>query len=135
MAPSSCRVCERQMLDNGLCLYCTPTQALDLPEFLPDYLLASPAKTEALCLLDTASLRRTEMTRPRLRIGRAPSNHVVIEGASPIHAVITYEDGLFWLEDMGSRHGTRLNGSLILVRECLSPGDVVTVGDTDLLVE
>src|ERR1700726_3068200 len=48
------------------------------------------------------------------------------------HARITQDNGQFWLEDLGSRHGTRLNGTEIKgagKRLWESHGEVV-IGDT-----
>src|SRR6202795_4366181 len=48
------------------------------------------------------------------------------------HARITQENGRFWLEDLGSRHGTRLNGTEIKgagKRLLEFPGEVL-IGDT-----
>src|ERR1700676_64952 len=50
------------------------------------------------------------------------------------HARITQENDRFWLEDLGSRHGTRLNGTEIKgagKRLLESPGEVL-IGDTRL---
>ena len=52
--------------------------------------------------------------------------------ASRQHARIDWEDGSFTLIDLGSSNGTYLNGVKIVGREILSPGDLITVGETVL---
>lgn len=46
------------------------------------------------------------------------------------HCVITNEDGKFFLEDVGSRNGTFLNGKPIKKKSALFYGDKITVGET-----
>jgi len=43
------------------------------------------------------------------------------------HAAVYYRDGEWWVEDLGSRHGTYLNGVKIK-KEKLKEGDVVNLG-------
>jgi adenylate cyclase len=53
------------------------------------------------------------------------------------HARITRENGKFWLEDLGSRHGTRLNGTEIkgTGKHLFEPHSEALVGDTKLRFE
>ncbi|MBV9489339.1 MAG: FHA domain-containing protein [Verrucomicrobia bacterium] len=53
------------------------------------------------------------------------------------HARITWENDKFWLEDLGSRHGTNLNGVEIkgTGKHLFEPLDEVQVGDTKLRFE
>ncbi len=90
-----------------------------------------------MTLVDLSSEERFHLNTARARIGRDPNNQIVVpdETTSRIHAFITYEYGRFWIEDLGSLNGTKLNGSHILDREHLTRGDVVSVGDKDFLVE
>jgi len=53
---------------------------------------------------------------------------------SRVHARIALVNGRVYLEDAGSRWGTRVNGVATESRE-LSPGDCVEVGDTQLRLE
>lgn len=48
-------------------------------------------------------------------IGRADNNDVVVEdlAVSRQHAGIRMDPNGYWLEDLGSRHGTYLNGQLL----------------------
>lgn len=49
------------------------------------------------------------------------------------HAVLHREGNRFLLEDLGSRNGTRLNGTPVRGRAALSEGDILEVGHTVLL--
>ncbi len=78
------------------------------------------------------------LTGRRVKIGRGPSNQVVIPDdsfASRNHAWIVYEEGEFWIEDLGSTNGTLLNGHPVMKRHCLSAGDKIRVGHTELSFE
>lgn len=66
-----------------------------------------------------------------MTIGRHPDSTVVLKvlSASSQHAVLRQrEDGLFYLQDLGSSNGTRVNG--VEVEECvLNDGDQISFGD------
>jgi len=51
----------------------------------------------------------------------------VLEMVDERHFAIYYEDGVWWVEDLGSRHGTYLNGVRVK-KEKLREGDVVSPG-------
>ncbi len=67
-------------------------------------------------------------------IGRHPDQHVQIldRVVSKEHALITFADEGYWLQDMGSRNGTFVNGAQIQGRTRLNDGDVVTLGSSRL---
>ena len=52
--------------------------------------------------------------------------------ASREHAVVKYEDGAFYLIDIGSSNGTLVNGDPI-VRQELHDGDTVKIGNTTMV--
>ena len=71
------------------------------------------------------------------RLGRGPENEllVMVEGVSRRHARIVPDDTGFWLEDLGSANGTRLNGQVVK-RERLEHLDVITLGPgAELIVD
>lgn len=70
-------------------------------------------------------------------IGRAGHNTIVLNDsyASNEHARITRRGDQWWLEDLGSRNGTRLNDALLLEPAVLSAGDVIAIGSTHLTLE
>ncbi len=65
------------------------------------------------------------------RLGRGKENDVVLPDpfASNHHAVIHLRNGQYWLEDLGSRNGTYLNGLLLTRPAVLANGDQIKVGD------
>ena len=72
-------------------------------------------------------------------IGRDLTNDIVIVDGytSAQHARIERQgDGRFWLVDMDSSNGTRLNGQTIRAQTAipLDPGDVVAIGKVELKV-
>lgn len=75
--------------------------------------------------------------QPITSIGRSPDNTVLIPDAyvSAQHALLTWRDGQWWLEDRGSKNGTLLNGMRISKATVVSAGDVIGVGRTQLRVE
>ena len=67
-------------------------------------------------------------------LGRLPDNEVTINDplASRKHARIIREDRTFWVEDMGSKNGTSLNGRQITTRQKLVPNDQIKIGDVTI---
>ena len=72
--------------------------------------------------------------RPFNTIGRHPDQNVQIldRVVSKEHALVTYADAAYWLQDMGSRNGTFVNGTRITGRTRLKDGDTVTMGATQI---
>ena len=70
-------------------------------------------------------------------VGRDAGNDVVLndEAASAKHAVISFADGEWWLEDAGSTNGTLLNGTRVWEKERVHYGDVVQIGRIALRLE
>ncbi len=50
------------------------------------------------------------------------------------HARFVRQNGVTWVEDLGSLTGTRVNGERITARRKLRVGDLVQIGDYDLAV-
>jgi pSer/pThr/pTyr-binding forkhead associated (FHA) protein len=70
-------------------------------------------------------------------IGRTLTNTVVIEDAfaSAEHAVLSLRSGRWWLEDLESKNGTRLNGERLNAPAIVATGDEVGVGGVRLRIE
>lgn len=85
----------------------------------------------------TAGIRQEPGASRRLvtLIGRAPTNDLVVDdvSASRRHARLTVGPGTLHLEDLASANGTFVNGHRV-GRVAVAEGDVVTVGNTDLVV-
>lgn len=74
---------------------------------------------------------------PITSLGRAPTNTVPLpdDTASLEHALLHLRDGQWWLEDLDSRNGTRLNDTPLTAPAPMMAGDVVGVGRTKLKLE
>lgn len=77
-----------------------------------------------------------ELSERPVAIGRHPDNDISINDdvASRFHCVIEHENGKPVLRDLGSRNGTRLNGSRVS-ESALSAGDVITIGTHSFSVD
>ncbi|TYO97377.1 FHA domain-containing protein [Desulfallas thermosapovorans] len=66
-----------------------------------------------------------------LRLGRGPNNEVILPDrfASNNHARLFSRDGQFWLEDLGSKNGTYLNGKPLAGPAVLANGDQIRIGE------
>jgi pSer/pThr/pTyr-binding forkhead associated (FHA) protein len=86
----------------------------------------------AYLLLEDHSERFFIPASTRMVIGRVPQCDIVIddEMASRTHAAIEGDDGDYWLTDLRSRAGTRLNGQPVCARSRLSDGDQLEFGGT-----
>lgn len=67
-------------------------------------------------------------------IGRDPQCTIQIEDTfiSSTHARLFLRDGLCYLEDLGSRNGTLINGERVEATTVLKPRDQITVGATTM---
>src|SRR5258708_33831460 len=85
---------------------------------------------EALLALDWSG------SQDQLLIGRHPCCDVVLASpaVSRTHARLTFRDGTWILQDLGSMNGTKLND--VRVGRCqLRPGDHLVIGDERVLVD
>lgn len=65
-------------------------------------------------------------------IGRGPGNVLPLtdDYVSTSHAVLTWRDGSWYVEDLGSTNGTHLDGARVRVAVPVPPGVPVRVGKT-----
>jgi sigma-B regulation protein RsbU (phosphoserine phosphatase) len=92
--------------------------------------LENPGSARAALLVEIAGQRRkVALSRPSSTIGRSDECDVVIPDfrVSRMHARIREENGNFFVEDAGSRHGTFVNGSPCR-RLPLRHKDAITLG-------
>jgi ABC transport system ATP-binding/permease protein len=77
---------------------------------------------------------RSAGSRGSATVGRAKTNNVVVDDAlaSRVHAVLVSSPAGLEIRDNNSSNGTFVNGTLI-TRAMLRDGDVVTIGNTDLI--
>jgi pSer/pThr/pTyr-binding forkhead associated (FHA) protein len=69
-------------------------------------------------------------------IGRDPDCECILddETISARHARLAYHHSQWWIEDLGSRNGTGLNGALLTTATILMHGDTVKCGGTTLKI-
>jgi hypothetical protein len=74
---------------------------------------------------------------PITSLGRAATNTATLpdDTTSLEHALLHLRDGQWWLEDLGSRNGTRLNDVGIQAPAPIMAGDVIGVGRVMLKFE
>ena len=73
---------------------------------------------------------------PEVRIGRSATNGVHLSedrGVSKCHARIFLDRGALAVEDMGSRNGTFVNEVQVPAAQPLRPGDVIRIGNTNIV--
>lgn len=79
---------------------------------------------------------RREIDLERLRIGRSSKNDVNLSfdlSLSRFHAAVSASQGKYFIEDVGSRNGTSLNGKPVVQPAELHVGDRITLGETTIL--
>lgn len=137
-----CPSCGRPTQVGTRCVYCATVTDLDLKSLQLDYIKAAEGEESELPKQVIVVVQKTGQKVPlknrKVKIGRDPSNQVVIPDdtfTSRHHAWITFEEGDFWLEDLGSTNGTLLNGHPVVKRQVLSAGDKIRVGHTELTFE
>jgi hypothetical protein len=71
-------------------------------------------------------------------LGRGGQNDLVLDGdefASARHARIEARGDGVWVQDLDSTNGTYVNGARVAGAQRVKGGDVLRVGETDLIVE
>jgi len=68
-------------------------------------------------------------------LGRSQSSTVFLNDVSISrqHAQVTFRDGSFWIEDLGSKNGTKIGGRRIDGATALKPGDAIQLGSVHLV--
>ena len=82
----------------------------------------------------SAALR--SFTVPEIRLGRDPSCELILsdQTTSIHHARLRYHHSQWWLEDLGSTNGTRLNRGRVTTPTVVTSGDRIECGQTVLTV-
>src|SRR5262249_2382725 len=91
------------------------------------------AERDVAALKELGSFNLIPILTERFRIGRDPSNNVVVSGdpcVSRFHSEITFEEGCYFIGDSGSWNGTIVNGEKVVVRRQIEHGDKIRVGLT-----
>ncbi|MBF6589508.1 MAG: FHA domain-containing protein [Ktedonobacterales bacterium] len=88
-----------------------------------------------LIVIDSGSTSLTPGARldvePITTLGRSPTNTIVLESTfvSTEHTRIIYRDRSLWVEDLGSRNGTLVDGKPVTQPVAVGVGSVLQVGD------
>lgn len=69
------------------------------------------------------------MAKGILKVGRQKSNDLVLEDPTVTreHALLSYSQGSFWVEDLGSTNKTYLNGKEVRTKTKLNDSDTITI--------
>ncbi len=69
-------------------------------------------------------------------IGRSNSSDIVINlpYISKNHAVLTFRDGTWFITDLNSKNGVKVNGEKIEKTASLTPGDVISLGGKEMVL-
>jgi pSer/pThr/pTyr-binding forkhead associated (FHA) protein len=132
---------DRIVLGNCLFVYGpTPGWLLDLPPHLKArfYLLVTPSGRR----IDLPSQGELIIGRSSPAISFVPDIDLRYEGevserVARRHAKLTCQEGLHFLEDLGSPHGTKITGTPVMLRQTiqLTPGDHIWLGGCVLAYE
>ena len=92
-----------------------------------------PAGIE-LVVDDGATIATRRLGR-RILVGRAPSADVRIDDprVSRLHARIEMRDDGVYVEDLGSRNGTLVDGAPVVSSRQLAHGDEITIGTASII--
>ncbi len=87
-------------------------------------------------LVPTGGGDNIELKKEKLIIGRRETCDIVLRFAnvSSHHARMTLEQGYWFLKDLGSRNGTKVNGYRIS-RKRLDPGDKIRFAKHEFIIE
>ena len=74
--------------------------------------------------------------QPDVSVGRDPACDISLDddALSARHIHLSYHHGQWWVEDLGSTNGTRLNQILITTPTVITSGDQIECGHTALIV-
>jgi hypothetical protein len=114
----------------------------DLKQVEAEWLAGRPAGSHRLRVVaapDDRSLKVGDMLPlyPVTFLGRDPDNTIVLHAASASsrHACISRENGVWWLEDLGSLNGTLLNDLPLSKPAPLANDDLIGIGDLRFRLE
>lgn len=109
-----------------------PTMVYRTPAAQPVVVASAPPAPEPVTLTFDGKTR--SVAKPKLVLGRSRDADVMVpdESISRKHAEIRFEDGDYWLVDLGSTNGSRVNGKRV-ERARLGDGDTITLGSTEIV--
>lgn len=111
--------------------------ASEMEDLQPKLSSVGAARTKPVLTVLTggASGKQFKVSKGTAVIGRAPTVELRVEddGISRTHARIRAETGRAWVEDMGSRNGTFVNGAKVSTPVELRDGDKIQVGRSTVI--
>ena len=86
-------------------------------------------------IIEGDDVQQLQTSAPSILIGRSPSAAIRLSDptVSRLHARIERRASHAYVQDLGSRNGTLLNGTPLAREMPLSPGDRVRVGATEIV--
>ncbi|CAN5289037.1 hypothetical protein BH11PLA2_BH11PLA2_10690 [soil metagenome] len=80
-------------------------------------------------LVPTGGGDAVPLTQVTMTVGRRRSNDICLDypNVSSKHCEFTCEDGIWFVQDLGSSNGVKINGEKITKRRTLKPGDEVII--------
>jgi len=77
------------------------------------------------------------LLRDRMVIGRRDSCDICLKfpNVSAMHAELTYKDGYWWVKDLNSTNGTKVNGQRIVGQKIVRPGDELEIAKRKFRIE
>lgn len=124
---STCRACTHENRHGAFfCSQCGTKLHFDVPSPGKLVRMNGPQQDRHLALPEANNV-----------VGRGPNVHVHLdeESVSKQHACITFADGVFQIEDLGSSNGTFVNGKRIHGQSVVRPGDLLRLGAVILKLE
>ncbi len=117
--------------------YPTPSSAAAPPPGAFDATMIQPAGSWRLTVMQGPEVGQSYTLGSHTRLGRASDNDIRLSDpqSSRYHALIQHRQESYLLSDQGSGNGTLVNGRQITGPTRLSPGDIITIGNTQIKVE
>ncbi len=74
------------------------------------------------------------MEKHRVTIGRRTDNDIVIQDptVSRQHCAVTYENGVYFIEDLGTTNGTFVDGKKVIQKAFLNKSCKIMIGDASI---
>ncbi|HMV48017.1 MAG TPA: DUF3616 domain-containing protein [Blastocatellia bacterium] len=94
---------------------------------------AQPEATLHILLRDSSVIERS-LKDAETKIGKGPQNDIILPDASvsSAHAMVSFANGVFTLNDLGSRNGTFVNDTRVNEPRTLEHGDLIKMGHCTL---
>ncbi len=85
----------------------------------------------------TGPVRLRQFDASEISLGRSPACDVPLddETISARHGLLTFHHGQWWLEDLASTNGTRLNDIPVSMPTVVTTGDVIACGQARLIID